>query len=54
MDKEDGINIYNGILTSLKEWNNIIFSKMGGPRDYHIKWSKLERERQAPYDITYM
>ena len=26
---------------------------MDGPRDY-IKWSKSERERQIPYDITYM
>ena len=26
---------------------------MDGPRDYHIKWSKSERERQIPYDITY-
>ena len=27
---------------------------MDGPRDYHTKWSKAERERQIPYDITYM
>ena len=27
---------------------------MNGPRDYHIKWSKSERERQILYDITYM
>ena len=27
---------------------------MDGPRDYHTKWSKSERERQTPYDITYM
>ena len=27
---------------------------MDGPRDYHTKWSKSERERQIPYDITYM
>ena len=27
---------------------------MDGPRDYHGKWSKSERERQIPYDITYM
>ena len=26
---------------------------MGGPRGYHTKWSKSERERQI-YDITYM
>ena len=27
---------------------------MDGPRDYHTKQSKPERERQIPYDITYM
>ena len=27
---------------------------MDGPRDYHTKWSKSERERQMPYDIIYM
>ena len=27
---------------------------MDGPKDYHTKWSKPERERQIPYDITYM
>ena len=27
---------------------------MNGPRDYHTKWSKSERERQTPYDITCM
>ena len=27
---------------------------MDEPRDYHTKGSKLERERQIPYDITYM
>ena len=37
-----------------KEWNNTICSSMDGPRDYHTKWSKSERERQIPYDITYM
>ena len=35
-----------------KEWNNAICSNMDGPRDYHTKWSKSER--QIPYDITYM
>ena len=25
---------------------------MDGPRDYHIKWSKSDRERQISYDIT--
>ena len=27
---------------------------MTGPGDYSTKWSKSERERQIPYDVTYM
>ena len=27
---------------------------MDGPRDYHSKWSKSEKEKQIPYDIAYM
>ena len=27
---------------------------MDGPRDYHTKWGKSDRERQISYDITYM
>ena len=27
---------------------------MNGPRDYHTKQNKPKRERQIPYDITYM
>ena len=27
---------------------------MDGPRDYHTKWSKSERERQLSYNIAYM
>ena len=46
--------IYYGILLSYKkEWNNAICSNMDGPRDYHTKWSKPDRERQLLYDITY-
>ena len=55
MDKEDAVHIYNGILLShRKEQNNAFYSNMDGPRDYHTKRSKSERERQIPYDITYM
>ena len=47
--------IYNGILPRhKKEWNNAICSNMDGPRDNDTKWSKSERERQIPYNITYM
>ena len=27
---------------------------MDGPGEYHTKRSKSEREKQIPYDITYM
>ena len=48
------VYIHNGILLShKKEWNNAICSNIDGPRDYHTKWSKSERERQI-YDIAYM
>ena len=49
------VYIQNGILLSHKKgWNNTICSNMDGPRDYHTKWSKLERERQISYDMAYM
>ena len=55
MDKEDVIHIYNGILLSHeKERNNAICSNMAATRDYHTKWRKSGRERQIPYDFTYM
>ena len=40
--------------SAIKEWNNAIFCNMDGPTDYHTKWSKSHRERQIPYDTTYM
>ena len=54
MAKEDMVHIYNGILIIKKEWNNAICSNMDGPKDYHTKWSKSEKERQISYDIAYM
>ena len=27
---------------------------MDGPRNYHIKWAKSDRETQILYDITHM
>ena len=48
-------HIYNGILLSHKnEWNDAIWSNVNAIRDDHTKWSKSEKERQIPYDITYM
>ena len=37
-----------------KNEKNDICSKVDGPRDYHTKQSKSERDRQIPYDITYL
>ena len=37
-----------------KEQNNVICSNMDGTRDSRPEWSQLERERQIPYDITYI
>ena len=55
MDKEDVVNIYNGILLShKKEQNNAICSNMDGLSDCHTEWSKSDTERQISYDITYM
>ena len=42
------------LLNHHKEWNNAIYNNMNGPIDYHTKQSKSEREREIPYDITYM
>ena len=45
---------YNSTTTTKSKWNNAIHSHMDGPRDYHNKWSKSERERQVSYDNIYM
>ena len=38
--------IYNGILLSHKKKQNwVIFSEVDGPRDYHIKWSQIEKDK---------
>ena len=42
--------VYNGLLLRHeKEQNTAICSNMDGPRDYHTKWHKSDRERQMPY-----
>ena len=40
--------------SAIKGQNNAICSNTDGTRDSHTKWSKSERERQIPYDITYV
>ena len=49
------LHTYNGILLGhKKELSNSICRHTDITEDYHTKWSKSERERQIPYDITYM
>ena len=42
------------ILSHKKEWNLAICDSMGGTWGYCAKWNKSDRERQIPYDFTYM
>ena len=45
MDK-DVVHIYNGrALSHKEEWNNAIRHNMNGPRGYHTKGSKTEKEK---------
>ena len=37
-----------------KEWNFAICNNMDEPRRHYAKWNKSDRERQIPYDFTYM
>ena len=37
-----------------KKKNDILHLQHDGPRNYHAKWSKSERDRLILYDITYM
>ena len=58
MDTEDMVCVCVCVCVRTQEYysaikyNNPICSYMDGPRHYHTKWNKLER--QIPYDITYM
>ena len=37
-----------------KEQNNAICSNTDGTRDSHTEWSMSEREKQIPYNFTYI
>ena len=44
---------HNGILLShKKEWNNAFCSNMVGPRDYHIKWGKPDKDKYHMLSLT--
>ena len=42
------------ILLSNKKGNDVSCSNVDGPRDYHTERSESHRERQMPYDITWL
>ena len=53
--KEGMVHIYSGVLHShKKQWNHAICSTLDGPRDYHTKWSKSDRERQISWQHLYV
>ena len=54
MDKAVVVYIYNGVLPNHKKNEIMTFAAIWIDRDYHTKLSMSERERQIPYDITYM
>ena len=45
---------YNSTIKKNKIMSFAICSNMDGTRDSHTKWSKSEREKKIPYDITYI
>ena len=47
MDKEDVVHVHSGIVLSDQKGWNATRSHTDGPRNYHTKWSKSERERQT-------
>ena len=55
MDKEYVVCLeWNGILFShKKEWNNAIFSNWDGPRDYHTKWNKSDKDKHHMTSLIY-
>ena len=53
MDRKDVVHVYKGILL-IKSMKQCVSSSMDGPRDYPTKWSKLVRERQTPFEVTYV
>ena len=45
MDKKDVVYIHSEILVSHKKEGNIAICNMNGPRDYHTKWIKSEKDK---------
>ena len=47
--------MHNGVLLRhKKDWNLAICNNVDGAREYDAKQNKSPREKQIPYDFTYM
>ena len=47
-------HLHNGILLGHKKENFTLCSRMDEPGEHYAKWNKPVRERQIPYNLTYM
>ena len=55
VDKTTMGHLHNGILLGYKKDEYLILcDSMDGPGEYYAKWNKLARERQIPYDLSYI
>ena len=55
MDKTTMGQLHNGIIISCKKEEKFMpCDSMDGPGEHYVKWNKLVRERQIPYDFPYM
>ena len=53
--KKAVVHLHNGILLNCKKRRNLtLCNSMDGPGECYAKWNKPVRERQVPYDFTYM
>jgi hypothetical protein len=52
--KENVAYIHHGLASSHKEeWKYVIYKKMDGAGDYHVKWNKPDSEWQIACFLSY-
>ena len=54
VNKTTVVHTHNGILLSHKKEHFTLCNSMDGPGEHYAKWDESPRERQVPYDFTYM
>ena len=54
-DKKALVHLHNGILLGSKKQGSLTFcNSMYESGEHYAKWNKPARERQIPYDLTYL